>query len=942
MRGSWGSCCAVVVFFAGSQALAASGQESLRGPTCYQFETSDLRFGDLLTLRDGSRHVGKVMEWADRILLFGQDGRTSNFDADAVDTFQTRRTLRHLRRPARPDLTVGYVERLPRDPSWHGRVRSAGGLPQLMVDPNARPWRPKVGAPVTFRVHLLNAGGAASAATSCRVAIDDETVVTVDVPALAFGETHVFETKWSWRDGPHTLHVDIESAPASHEIVRWNNRFAEPIHGLGVTAIVARNRYEAFRGLRNTVDSFCFEDWLQYQLRNLNALMAASVYPSAPQGILERLRVDRILVVDDPEITPWPTDYAALLLFEPLRPGEELVDMATHVDWPALQTISRDLGLIDLTTTDTTLEQCLVRDANGMYVQRRHLFPRPRSMMYAAGGFPFSEQSAGFLNQTLGRPRGFRGDYLYQVPETVAVEVRANDGSALEGVEVEVFQLTAEGEYAGTIVGAGPSDPLCAATTDASGRAVLPNRDAPSNKTPGGYELRPNPFGKIAVDGSNGLLLLRLRQNGAEEYHFLRLFDCNVAYLRGAHREYVHKLWTRFGDPDALPAPPYTAVLPRETTTDDGPPRLYVTWLAAPGTPGEKLDEFRVYRRTSFGGNGAKPWSLHRVVRREGRRWVLQADVDCFQETHDDGPYSLDTFLAVSAVDTQGHESGLSPVAATVAYDKDAVKFAINSDHQAFITIAGPGPAQMLHYNGMVGTQPYGVRFRRFPGYRPGFGGIAIGSDRRLIITDPKNHILAFYDRGDLVDVVPKQSAWPGLPSPAEGRFNDPADVAVDDQGRLYVADRGNDRVQILGAGAAFAGLLDPDFHFDHPAALGFANGHLCVTDHDGTRLRVYDVSGETARFVRELPPLVDADRGLVDRSGRVYAGGRDVDGKWAILIYEPDGETAKFAEAIHKAEGEIGDINRPRGLYLFVHGEDQYGYFVNRLPFNVRRVKFK
>ena len=35
------------------------------GIFAYRFEKGDLRYGDLLTLRDGSKRLGKVMEWAD-------------------------------------------------------------------------------------------------------------------------------------------------------------------------------------------------------------------------------------------------------------------------------------------------------------------------------------------------------------------------------------------------------------------------------------------------------------------------------------------------------------------------------------------------------------------------------------------------------------------------------------------------------------------------------------------------------------------------------------------------------------------------------------------------------------------------------------------------------------------------------------------------------------
>lgn len=925
----------------GRSAQPESTNGAVHGLFSYQYETGNLNYSDLLTLRSGSKRIGKVMEWANQVLLFAPTGRMQAFDVEDVAEFRLRRESRHLRKPAKSDLTVAFIERLPRDPSWRGRVRTEGGLQFLEGDAGVAKLRPAPGDEVTFRIHVLNAGSVLSSNASCRVAIDGQDLKSTSIPPLPPGRSQVVELTWPWSDSARSITVDIDSGLVAPEIVTWNNSFEEPLQGLGVTAVVARDRYEAFQIERNVVDSFCFEDWFQYQLRSLNTLLAESVYPSAPHGILERVRCDRVLVVDDPVIAEWPLDCASVALFGPMQEGASLTDTAQYVDASLLQSIGRDLGLVDLSATDTSIRQCLVRNTRDGYVQRRHLFPWPGTMMYTAGGFTFSEQCAGHLNKILGRPRGFRGDYLYQLPKTIVLEVQANTGAALEGVGVDVFQLMSDGEFAGAIVGADENSPLFSAATDASGRVGLPNVDVVSHKTPNGYELRPNPFGKIALDGSNGLLMIRVRHQAAEEYHFLRLFDCSVAYLRGAHDEYVHRISTRFASPQAPPSPAYTAILPRPGSEDEAT-QLYVMWKRPAGVSGAVESEYRVYRRTSFGGNEAKPWELFSVIGEEGGRLRFEANVSAFEEYIYNGGYSLDTFFAVSLVDSMGRESGVSPVPAFAAHEKDAVAMAITPapQHQVYISLFGDGESQILRYNGEVGTQPFGLRFRRFEGYEPSFGGLAIGFDRRLVIADPSNHVLGFYDEGDLVTVVPTRTSWPGFPGSGPAEFNRPSDVAVDGSGNLIVADSGNDRVQILDGRGSFLRMLDGEFSFDKPTSLCFANGHVCVTDHDGTRVRVYSVSESGADFVRELPALVDAGRALVARNGSVYLTGRDADtDRLAILVYEPDDRSARFNRAITAAQGETGDVSRPRGLYLWDQGGDQFAYFVNGLPFNVRRI---
>jgi len=490
-----------------------------------------------------------------------------------------------------------------------------------------------------------------------------------------------------------------------------------------------------------------------------------------------------------------------------------------------------------------------------------------------------------------------------------------------------------EGEHAGAIAGYGRGDPLFSARTGADGRLTLPDQPTPSHKTPGGYELRPNAFGKIATDGSNGLLLLRVGYLGSEEFHFLRLFDCNVAYLRGQTQEYVRHINTRFGTQDAPEPPPFAAVV-MESRTDDEPP-MHIRWTWPAGIEPKSAYEFRVYKRTSFAGDDAKPWTLAAIVGKENGKWILRADGTYHDEFRYDGPYSLDTFYAVSTVAQDGRESSLSATG-YLAYAKDSIKLTMDFD-AAYITLAGDGPSQMIRWDGSAGMQPYGVRTRRFKDYVPSFAGVAFAADGRMIVTDPVNHVLAFYDRGDLVELLPNRKWWPGFASDEPGEFYTPADVAVDDAGNIYVADQANDRVQILDSRGRFKAMLDEDCRFVGPHAVGIANGHLCVTDKAGTRCRVYDMQSGDCTFVRELPPLAEADRGLVGPSGKVYVSGRDEQsGATGILVYAPQGDSAVYEDV--GTEGLMGKFHRPRGMYLYPGGTKHFAYFVNKFPFDVRR----
>src|SRR5262249_47742613 len=117
-----------------------------------------------------------------------------------------------------------------------------------------------------------------------------------------------------------------------------------------------------------------------------------------------------------------------------------------------------------------------------------------------------------------------------------------------EGVNVEIYQRQGSRDDP---PGFFSDDKLAIGATPANGRFPLPNRPAPAHETPGGYKQADNPFGNIDMTGTNGLLLARLSKEGVTEYHFLRIFDFNVAYLRGNQNEYVHILQTAFAPPGA-------------------------------------------------------------------------------------------------------------------------------------------------------------------------------------------------------------------------------------------------------------------------------------------------------------------------------------------------------------------------------------------------------
>lgn len=74
--------------------------------------------------------------------------------------------------------------------------------------------------------------------------------------------------------------------------------------------------------------------------------------------------------------------------------------------------------------------------------------------------------------------------------------------------------------------------------------------------------------------------------------------------------------------------------------------------------------------------------------------------------------------------------------------------------------------------------------------------GVAIEDDDRLFVVDTTAHAVKVYEIGDEGDVPTYVEAFGGQ-GIADGTFQYPNGIAIDGEGRIYVTDRENDRVQV-------------------------------------------------------------------------------------------------------------------------------------------------
>jgi hypothetical protein len=936
----------------------------------YRMENPLDGYADRLTLETGELRIGKILEWGTLVYFWDKTtGERYAYKRSEVRNMERVRSEAVRKKPNLPDLTVAYIERTPRDQGWHNVVKydlkGKKGLGVLMIDPTKYQLHPAPGQKVTFTVHVLNAGLVASKPCHYEVLMDDKPIDDGDLGPIPVGKEHAVAVEWSWREGQHYIKVLLDTENANTEIAKWNNTFIDPVRALTFFFVIGSNTYKGFANNPNLVDTFNFEDWAQYHVHGMNWLFMNSIWPSAPDGILERVRIDKILVYDGYPV-PKPEDGDAEQQArwaegkqqweqkqeaawdrerrynndpgEPImfngnwhfgdNPDEAAVaTWAAGHDWGLPHELGHQLGLVDLYWMNHGMQDVLVKNEDGNYQNVMHFYPWPTMMMHWHGPHIFSEIHAGYLNHTLGRPRGFFGDFYYQIPKKNFMKVHSNTGKPLEGVQVSLYQRWVDPDNT-FIVGDwrcpwayGP-DPVFAGKTGKDGRFLLPNQKVTPHDTPEpGYHLRDNPWGQINVVGDNVLLLAKINYEGMEEFHWLRLHDANVGYLRGQTEEFTYEIRTRFPDAGA-PEPPQELKPVFHVRLPEEQPGLTLRWRPSPSS---NVVEYRCYLRTSHGDMSVRPYRLFNVVPTEkvgGDGWYASGAQYWKDLRPDLAFYGADSYLAVTAVDADGKESALSNVIYIPdwsAHNVNVAKVAIGSTGQFYISI-NAGETQLLAWDEKRGLREIGFRDIEVPHAFPHFGGIALDAQDRLVATEPgANRIGLWSLGGDRIKLVGEKGAGPA-------QFDGPSDVAIDSRGRIYVADTRNHRVQVFDSDlnyvSTFGSQGDGEMQFQEPGALGITDDKLAVTDGKLGRVLVFDVNGDRPQQVREVPKVQwQTDRALMAPSGNVYA--TDYTG---LTVYGPDGAVLRRIEQM-----AAGAVYHPRGLCADGQGN---GYFVNSLPF--------
>jgi hypothetical protein len=484
-----------------------------------------------------------------------------------------------------PDLGVTYIQRQPLYHKYQleyqshdrsGYLSAYGPVcwpgcvnPRLVPGTEADKRWPDPGEPVTFTAYIRNHGQAASPSFAYTWRLDGALLEQGTLPALAAGEEVSTSLVIPWPHGlspdgqrvlgEHTIAFAADPPNAVAESTEMNNIRQDRTDALAMVVWISQAIYDQMGEFRNPDgETYSFEDWEQWHVAQFNRIFAEAVFPLTPDGVSQRLRLDRI------RICPTETDcyseeerqqqdgYWGHCSLEDWYIQEILVPGGP--DWALLHEWGHQLGLIDLYWVGTVPYFNHVLDRSGtpwLIGAQTRLWD---SLMSTIVPPVLDEHTAFALERNLGRRRGYYGEYLLDLPAETRLRVLDTAGQPVSGAEVHVYQVTYDYQWM-------DQDLRFAGSTDALGE----------------FSLGGEPYGPISVIGNNAVLFITVHARGQEDHFWLDVPDVNLVYWKGQTGTAVIPLQSHI-PPAGVPLPAAPAV---QTKVVGG--QVWLNWTGAPG-----------------------------------------------------------------------------------------------------------------------------------------------------------------------------------------------------------------------------------------------------------------------------------------------------------------------------------------------------------------------
>jgi len=184
--------------------------------------------------------------------------------------------------PDAADFDVAFIERTPR------------------FDYDAPKNNPAVGDAVTFLGHIKNWGRPA-ASVDYQWQLDGRAVSSGSLAGLKADSETVVKWPWKWQSGAHRIKLVVDPNRRIAESSEANNQIEDRTDGLSVGFWVEQSVYDFFHAHQRDlkIGSNSWEDWAQRQMSRWNEYSRQAIYPLTPNGVPDRVRIDKIVVVPD-------------------------------------------------------------------------------------------------------------------------------------------------------------------------------------------------------------------------------------------------------------------------------------------------------------------------------------------------------------------------------------------------------------------------------------------------------------------------------------------------------------------------------------------------------------------------------------------------------------------------------------------------------------------
>ncbi|HEY2322014.1 MAG TPA: hypothetical protein VGJ82_04035 [Thermoanaerobaculia bacterium] len=446
---------------------------------------------------------------------------------------------------AENDLSVAWIARTPRiDYVWNS------------PNPTVDGW-PSEGAEVQWVANVRWLGADALHGVAYRWSVDGEIVKS---GTLDFGAESIVQTAlpWKWTFTRHEIVFEVNPDGAVQETNSGNNALLVYSNALGVGIYVERTFWNGIAAdlKKANFGASTFDDWMQRFVRHFNEAARYAIYPSTPNGVNDRWRIDEIHLVEDGALPLTPPYTEARNWGAPPTAGDlypnvldHTVDMQRGFPASTVGFWTNDTAWTLLFGNATLHELAHARTMIDTYawnvstaVDELHMSSPPapvapsnslygghsQGLMHYSWGHidPFT---AAAMNQMTGR-RALRGNYnepwdlgwfLDDLPTMNRIHLIRTDGSALANRTVRIYMprpITTAQNY-GMSYGDPPDVTL---TTDANGVASIPRTAFPSHIS-------------ALVDRTNGTAIAKIDDGGTGRWAYIESLELNMAYWRGNH-----------------------------------------------------------------------------------------------------------------------------------------------------------------------------------------------------------------------------------------------------------------------------------------------------------------------------------------------------------------------------------------------------------------------